>query len=197
MLSNLMKALSGIVSIYTLLIVARIVLAWFQGPYGRNVSTGLLARVTDPFLNYFRRFHFLMMGNLDFSPVAALIVLSVAGNIFNSVAAFGRVTLGLVLALVVSAVWSAAAFFLFLFIVLIAIRAFGILARLNSASPFWRTLDMILHPVLFPITDKLMGGRGVTYLKGLLVGGAALFAVRVFGGFLAGRLVTMLQKMPF
>ena len=197
MLSSIMKMLSAILSIYTLIIIVRIMMSWFHGPGGGDRTLGFLSRITDPYLDYFRRFPFLRIGNLDFSPVAALIVLSVAGNILNSVAAFGRVTLGLVLALIVAALWSAAAFFLGLFLVLIVIRALGLILRINSASPFWRTLDMMLNPVLFPITDKVLGGRRGSYMSGLFTGGAVLLAMRIFGGFVVHRLVILLQKLPF
>lgn len=198
MLNTVMKFLSGAVSVYTLLIIFRVIGSWLQGPYSRNLSTGPLARLTDPYLNWFRRFPFLMVGTLDFSPVAALIALSVAGNVFNSIAAFGRVSLGLALGLLVSAVWSAVSFFLLLYIILIALRAFGIVAQWNPASPLWRTLDMLLHPVISPIIDRIPGSRrGGTYLRHLLMIGAGLFALRFAGGLLMARLVAMLHKMPF
>lgn len=197
MLSSLMKILSAMVSLYTLVIIARIVMTWFHNPYGHGKIMEAAVRITDPYLNYFRRFSFLQIGTIDFSPVAALIVLSVAGNIFNSLAAFGRVTLGLVLALFLSAVWSAVAFFLGLFLILIVLRAFGIVTRIAPASPFWRTLDSILNPVLHPIISRLLGGRNTTYLRSLLIGGAAMLGARIFGDFLVHHTVLILQKLPF
>lgn len=197
MLSSVMKFLSTLVSLYTLVIIVRIIMTWFHGPHGAGRPMEFLARITDPYLNYFRGFPFLRIGNFDFSPVAALIVLSVGGNILNSIAAFGKVTLGLVLALFLSAIWSAAAFFLTLFLILIVIRAVGIIVGINSASPFWRTLDMLLNPVLLPISRLILGGRHTTYLNGLFIGAAVLLGLRIIGGFAVHRLVLLLQGLPF
>lgn len=198
MLNSIMKLLSGLVSIYTLLIIIRIMSSWMQGPGGRNLSIGPLARITDPYLNWFRRFPFLMVGNLDFSPVAALIALSVAGNVFNAIAAFGRVSLGLILSLLASALWSALAFILLLYIILIALRALGIIFQLNPGSALWRTFDMLIHPVYSFITEKLLGSsRGGTYLRNLIFAGLVLFLLRLSGSFLAIRLAILLRKMPF
>jgi YggT family protein len=197
MLVQIVKFLSTILSLYTLLIIIRIIMTWFHGPFGAGKPMAYLAGITDPYLNYFRRFGIFQIGQFDFSPVAALIFLSVVGNILNSVAAFGRVTLGIILALFLGTVWSAAAFFLVLFLILIVVRAVGIIAGINSASPFWRTMDTMVKPILTPLTDLLLGGKTTTYLNGLLIGAAALLLARIAGGFIVRELILLLQKLPF
>jgi hypothetical protein len=84
-----------------------------------------------------------------------------------------------------------------LFIILIGIRAVGIIARINSASPFWRTLDMMVTPILKPLTGFILGGRTTTYLNGLLIGAGALLGTRILGGFIVRELIFLLQKIPF
>lgn len=78
---------STLIYIYILLILAHIISQMFFGfggrvPYSRPVNAVLefLGQVCEPFLRIFRRF-IPMIGPLDLSPLAAIIVLQVVGNI--------------------------------------------------------------------------------------------------------------------
>jgi YggT family protein len=197
MFSFVMTACSTFISVYTLLIIIHIMLSWFAGTYGQGKIAYILARITGPYLEFFRRFRFLRVGLFDFSPVLALITLYVAGNVFLSLAAFRQITFGFVLALFISRLWAAAAFFLVMYIFLAALRLVGLLARLSSASPFWRYVDMILNPVLRPFARLVFRGRNVPYMSGLVAGGLLLLAVRFLGAILIERLVILAQKIPF
>ena len=159
MLSAIFKLSSTLLLLYTLAIVIRIILTWFQGPSSLGKPYQYLTMITDPYLDYFKRFEFLKIGQFDFSPVIAIILLSMASNVLGSLALFGKITLGIVLALLVSMIWSAIAFFLVLFFVLTLIRLVSLLASVNYSSPFWRTLDVILNPILLPISKFLTGGE--------------------------------------
>jgi YggT family protein len=197
MFSFVMTACSTFISVYTLLIIIHIMLGWFTGPYARSRPAYILARLAGPYLGFFRRFRFLHLGPFDFSPVVALIVLYVAGDVFLSLAAFRQITFGLAFALLVARLWAAAAFFLAMFIFLVVLRFAGLLARLSSASPFWRYVDMILSPVLRPLTRLVFRGRNVPYMSGLIAGGVLLLAARLLGAILIERLVILAQKIPF
>ena len=79
--------LSTLISIYILLILAHIVAQMFFGfggrvPYSRPLNAVLefLGQVCEPFLRIFRRF-IPMVGPLDLSPLAAIIVLQFGGRI--------------------------------------------------------------------------------------------------------------------
>jgi YggT family protein len=193
-----MKFCSVLVSIYALCIILRIMMSWFQGFYNRySRITSFFERITGPYLAFFRGFRIFRLGPFDFSPVLALIVLSAAGNIFLSLAAFRQITFGLVLALLLSNIWSAVAFFLGLYVLLTGLRIIGLLLGINSASPFWRYIDMILNPVLFPLVRRILRGRTLSYLNSLLIGGGILLAVRIFGAMAAAALILQLQKIPF
>ncbi|MDR1932696.1 MAG: YggT family protein [Spirochaetales bacterium] len=197
MFNTLMQFCSALISIYTILIIVRIMMSWFTGPASHGRAARFLMQLTDPYLSFFRGFRFFRFGLFDFSPVLALIVLSVAGNVFLSLAAFQQVTLGLVLALLIARIWSALAFFLGMFIILIVLRLIGILTRFNAASPFWRYIDMILNPVLAPLTRLFFRGRRIPYMTGLIAGGLFLLFVRIFGEPAITQLVLFIQKIPF
>ena len=102
--SIIMRAFGTLISLYMILIMARIILTWFPTAlHGRSLN--VLSSITDPYLDIFRRIPILRSETLDFSPIAALALLSVAAQIFATAAAFGHVTVGLVLALVLHPVW--------------------------------------------------------------------------------------------
>lgn len=172
-------------------------MSWFAGAsaYGRVLR--FLTAITNPYLNFFRNIRVLHIGPFDFSPVLALIILSVAGNVFLSLAEFQQLTLGLVLGLLVLRLWAATAFFIALYIFLVALRIVGLLARLNSASPFWRYVDMVLNPVLLPLSRLVFRGRRVSYITALVSGCLLLLALRFGGAFLMELLVLQIQKIPF
>ena len=202
MFSSLMTACSLIITIYTLLIVARILSSWFAAPGWRSGAASqimrFLERITEPYLAFFRRFKLFRLGPFDFSPVVALIVLSVAGNIFTSLAEFQTVTVGLVLALFLSRIWAAAAFFLNMYIILIVLRLAAYFARANPAGPFWRYIDMILLPVLTPITRFVFRGRNIYSMPAShIAAGLFLIAVRILGSLLMDKLVMLVSRLPF
>ncbi|MCL1818684.1 MAG: YggT family protein, partial [Spirochaetaceae bacterium] len=183
-------------------IIARILASWFAGSGSQPSAAArilrLLERLTDPYLAFFRRCKVFRLGHLDFSPVVALIALSVAGNIFASLAAFQQITVGIVLSLFLARLWAAAAFFLNMLILLILLRLAAHFMRVNPAGPFWRYIDMILIPVLDPIARFLFRGRGVHYIPGgHIAGGLFLLAARLLGAFLVDRLVMLVQRLPF
>jgi YggT family protein len=83
---DLANYLAALVFVYTVLIVANVVLSWVRQfrpiPYNLTVRRviGFVEESTDPFLNLFRRF-IPRLGPLDVSPIVAIIVLSVVGGI--------------------------------------------------------------------------------------------------------------------
>lgn len=79
--------LSTLIYVYTLLIILHIVVQLLfsfgvKPPYSRALDAVLtfLRDVCEPYLRIFRRF-IPMFGSFDFSPIVAIIVLSVGGNL--------------------------------------------------------------------------------------------------------------------
>jgi YggT family protein len=82
--------LSTLIYVYTLLIILYIVIqllfsVGLRPPYSRitDVVLGFLRDVCEPFLRIFRRI-IPMVGAFDFSPIVAIIVLSLVGNLLVS-----------------------------------------------------------------------------------------------------------------
>ncbi len=85
--SEIAGYLSTLIYVYTLLIILHIVVQLLfsfgvKPPYSRASDAVLtfLRDVCEPYLRIFRRF-IPMFGSFDFSPIVAIIVLSVVGNL--------------------------------------------------------------------------------------------------------------------
>ena len=194
-MQTLMRFVSGALSVYMILIFIRVLLTWFQGVgYGR--AHEILASITDPYLYWFRRFPFLRAGNMDFSPLAGLMVLVILLNIANRIAYTGNISLGIILAIIVGSAWNAVGWILTFFFILALIRFVTLLLGVSMVSPFIQTLDIILAPVLRQITIHIFRGRSVTYQTGLALSGAVLLVTRLLGDLLFYEVQRFLAMLP-
>jgi YggT family protein len=159
--------LAGMISIYMILIFIRILLTWFSGAeFGAPMY--FLSRICDPYLNWWRRFRIFKNSPIDFSPLLALTFLSLARGIL-SFGAFGRITLGLVLAFIVSGLWTVLSWILFFFIAVLVLRLIAFLGNFNIYSPFWRLVDMVAQPVMYRICRILFPTRIISYLSRIII----------------------------
>ena len=84
--ANLADYVAALLLVYTVLIIANVVLSWVQQfrplPYSTPLRavTGFIEESTNPFLNVFRRF-IPRLGPLDISPIVAILVLSIVGGL--------------------------------------------------------------------------------------------------------------------
>jgi YggT family protein len=74
------SVVAGLVSVYTLLILAAVILSWARPPTGGLARLrGFVDSMTTPYLRLFRRV-VPPIGRLDFSPMVALITLQIVGG---------------------------------------------------------------------------------------------------------------------
>ncbi|MDR2738341.1 MAG: YggT family protein [Treponema sp.] len=195
-MAGIMNVLGGITSLYMILIFIRIMLTWFTGAsYGRAYY--LLSGVTDPYLNWFRRFSFLRVANLDLSPIAALAILSVVNNVFLTLGRYGRITLGIILSMLCSVLWSTASFILSFFIIVLVLRLIAYLANRDVYHGFWRIIDMVSQPILYRLNRLLFGRRLVRYMTGILSSIGVLLIFRVGLDFLVRMVLDFLVRLSF
>ena len=193
-MSQILRILSSLVSIYILIIFIRIILTWFSGmEYGGFQD--FLARITDPYLNWFRRFSALRIGFLDLSPIVALGVLSLVNRILSILASYGTITIGIILALVLQAVWGAISFFLGFLIIILILCLIAHLSRLGS-NPFWQIIESISRPVLFRINRFLFRDRIVNFTTGLIVSIAILVLASLILSILVLIVSGLLARLP-
>ena len=79
--------LSALITVYTLIIFASIIVSWVfsfgvRVPYSRplNAVLDFLRDVTEPYLRIFRRLP-LRVGPLDLSPIVAILALQIVGRL--------------------------------------------------------------------------------------------------------------------
>jgi len=183
-----MGIVTTLVGIYSLLIIIRIMLTWFSNtPDSRPVL--ILSGITDPYLDWWRRKLNLHAGALDLSPIIAMAALSVVQTICSTIASQGRISLGIILALCLSALWSAAAFILGFCVIVLVLRFIGYMCNSDMYATFWRIINSISQPLQYRINRIIFGRRIVRFTTGLIVSILALSAVWVIGGFIV-RLIT-------
>ena len=192
---QLLRFLSFIVNIYMLIIFIRIILTWFTWINGGGFLQ-FLAAITDPYLYWFRRFTFLKIGFLDLSPVAALGVLSLVNRILTTITYYGTITAGIILALVLQAVWAAVSFFLGFIIIILALRLIAYLFRLNVSGAFWQIIDTISRPILYKINRIIFKDRIVNYMTSLIISISSLLLIYLGLRILVLIVTGMLVKLP-
>jgi len=192
---TLMSILSTLVNVYMLIVVIRIMLTWFSW-MGRGGFFEILCRITDPYLNWFRRFTFLRVGFLDLSPIAALGVLSLVSRIFSTLAYYGSITVGIILAMTLQVLWGAVSFFLGFLIIVLVLRLIAHFSRQDLNKPFWRIVATISQPVLLKIQQILFKNRIVNFRNGIIISIAVLGLLYVALRILVSFLSAVLLKLP-
>ena len=194
-MAQMVGFLSTLVTVYTMIVFFRIILTWFSWMRGGPMQV-FLARITDPYLNLFRRFRIFRVGVLDFSPIAGVAVLSLVNGVLSAVARQQTVSLGIILAMIVQMVWSVISFLLGFMIIVFALRLAAYLGRFNMYNRFWRIVDMIYQPVSYRINRLLLKNRIMSFTSSCLLSIACLGLVFLGLRFLAVLLANVLIRLP-
>jgi YggT family protein len=158
------------------IIFFRIILTWFTG-IGQSRVQEILESITDPYLNWFRRFTFLKAGFLDLSPIAALGVLSLVSRILTILVVYREITIGIILALALQAVWGAVSFILGFLIIVLILCLVAHLSRQNTQSAFWSVIDTISRPILLRVNRFFLRNRIINFKASLLISIATLLLI--------------------
>ncbi|MDC7127343.1 MAG: YggT family protein [Spirochaetales bacterium] len=191
------RVISAILSVYMILLMIRVMLTWFRGPQNGQFFYYLSA-VTDPYLNWFRRFSKLRTGMLDFSPILAFVLLGFIINILTSISTYGRITVGVVLALLINGIWSIISFIIIMFVILAVMRLLsatlfreGILARMSPG------LDSVIEPIISWVRRTIFRNRFTPYTTQLWVSIALLIVLNILLRILFAYLTKLVVNLPF
>lgn len=191
----IVNLLAALISIYSILIILRIILSWFGGMVqGRFVE--YLVYLTDPYLNWWRRTLNLRIGVIDFSAIAGIAALSIAQNILFTIARFEKITLGNILAIVLMSAWSIVSFIIGFFIIVIILRLIAYLTNRDIYSPFWQIIDSVSKPVLYRINRIVFGNSINNYMTGIIIAVIILIVLRIAGAILIPVIAGMLAGLP-
>jgi YggT family protein len=206
-LGVVLNIIGSLLGLYMILIFIRVIVSWFSqgargsyprfGGYQRETSYGkpyeILCALCDPYLSWFRRFRIFRLGALDFSPVAALAFLSVLNTLVATLARFGRISLGIILAVLLGVVWSAVSFFIGFAVILLVLRFIAYMV--NGSSFFWSTVERLSEPIVHRVSRIIFRSRIVHYLTSLITSAALLVglwvALRVLVGIASGLLLRL------
>jgi len=187
-LQTVLQVASALIFIYTLLLALRIVLTWFRGAnFGKPWD--YLCRITDPYLNIFRRIRFLRMGMFDFTPLAGILVLVILQGIVNQLS-YRTISLSNVLGIILLSVWRSGVWIVIFFIILAAVRALGYFIAGDQASPLWKTMDIMLDPLTGAVSRMLR--RDLEFIQALLITLAGLIVTAVVGSLIISKVTGLL-----
>lgn len=192
----LFRIISAALTIYMILLLIRVLMTWFRGvSLGR--ASEILASLTDPYLNYFRRFRFLRLGSIDFSPVMGFVVLGFFLDIFNHLARYGSISLGIILAIITGSLWNIVSFLLVFLIILTIIRLLSFMSPAMAAAG----INQFIEPIVSPLTDwfrrRILRNRFMPIKRqvGFLL--LLLFVAFIGGRIVINILIALFLKIPF
>ena len=81
----LITTLATFVSLYSYLLITRVLLTWFPTIEWSNQPFAALSQISDPYLNLFRSI-IPPLGGMDFSPILAFLALNIVSGILDSLA---------------------------------------------------------------------------------------------------------------
>ncbi|QEN06094.1 YggT family protein [Thiospirochaeta perfilievii] len=185
MISTIFAFISITLTIYSLLIFIRIIFSWFDlrnsgNGIPQNKITNFLYSITDPYLNWFRRFKFLQIGMMDFSAMLAIFVLYFISNITSRIALTGTISLIYLIKLILVSVWSLVSSLVTIFIIILAIRV--IFLQLNKYSLIFQTMDGYLEPLVRRFKGSIIK-KFTSYKFNLLFFIVSIFIIRYVLGF--------------
>ncbi|MFA6938550.1 MAG: YggT family protein [Treponema sp.] len=195
--STIFRVLSALVSIYTLLCFIRIILTWIPGLSYTKFGQ-FLAKVCDPYLNLFRKIRWLIIGSFDFSPAVGLCILGAVSTLFANFSHTGKFSLGSVLSMVLSLVWSIFSSLIVFFIILLLIRWIMILvSKKNYSGPIFDQIDRSISPFVYKIASTFNKSQNMSYKTALILSAVILVLILIASSLIINFLASLLASLPF
>lgn len=197
MTATILSVLSAVVTIYTLICFLSIILSWFPGAkftsFGRFIS-----KISDPYMNFFSKWGWLRIGNIDFSPLISIGLLSVLSSILAGIQGTGRIYFGGILATIVLMLWNIISSLLTIFLILVFVRWIVLLINKGQTSfdSGWNQIDMIINKISYKVAGTFTK-KSISYQKSLLITWITLLVISVAGRFLISILVNLCNQLPF
>ncbi|MBJ2356673.1 YggT family protein [Sphaerochaeta sp. S2] len=193
-LMSIASIVASLLSFYSLLIWLRIILTWIRvpGQTQENPLAYYIGKVVDPYLSWFRGISSLRRSHIDLTPLVALAVLSVVQSMLRFYGAYGTITIGMVVALIIQTLWSYLLSPVFWFlIILLGFRLFFCYKRSAKTISYITMLDSLIGGVLnwvqrlfYPkrtINDRQLVTTALVFFIVLNI--AASFAIRFLVNF--------------
>ncbi|MBO7429707.1 MAG: YggT family protein [Spirochaetia bacterium] len=191
---KLLEVLAFIFSLYTMLIVVDIILKWiYTGPKGRG--TRMISQLTDPFLNFIRRFRISHIGYIDISPLLAVLILSIINQILGRIRELGSITLGAVSAIIISSIWNVIMTLLFAVLVVAVVRYLFLMFTTNKMNSFANACDAFFIPLSSRIASIFIKNASSSYQLNLIISIIVVAVILTLGSFGITSLTNLLMGM--
>ncbi|BCR21178.1 hypothetical protein BmIO_00581 [Borrelia miyamotoi] len=168
----IIETLMIFLNIYRILILIRIFLSWLVSS---GISTSMFFRfiynLTEPFLSLFRKIRFLRLGMYDFSPIAALITLTIVEEMLS----YGDYKLSTFIILFIVEVWGIFRSIFVTVIFFFILRLIFLFLHLFDGTDFIRSVDSFLIPLSFKIKN-MVTDKHMSYALNLIIAGALLMS---------------------
>lgn len=193
----ILSFLSAVVAIYSILCLISIFMTWIPGlkftKFGKFISS-----ITDPYLNFFSKYGWLRFGNIDFSPIISIGILSLLSSILSGITKTGRIYFGGILATILSMIWSIASSLLGILFLLILIRWIVLLRNKGQVdyNSGWYQVDQMLQKFVYKIGNTFVKNN-LTYTKALLISWITILVSLFLGRFLISVLSALCYALPF
>ncbi|WP_027727959.1 YggT family protein [Treponema sp. C6A8] len=197
MISAILGILSAAVTIYTMLCFLNIIISWFPGAkftgFGKAISA-----LTDPYMNFFSRSGWLTFGNIDFSPILSIGILTVISSILGGITSTGRLYVGGILAIVIKMLWNTSSSILSILYILLFVRWIVLLIS-HGYTPYnsgWNNVDQFLQRLAFRVAGTFVKAN-LSYQKALLITILIFTVILGFGTFFIAKLEFLCYQLPF
>ena len=197
MIQTILSILAAVLSLYTLLCFIYILMSWFPG--ARFTKFGhFMTAVCEPYMGLFRKMSFLRIGNIDFSPIVSLGLLSLASAILAGIQHTGRIFLGGIIGTIINSLWGIASSIAGIFTLLIFIRWIFLLINKGRTSydSGWNQIDMLPNKITYKVAGTFTKSS-MSYQRSLLISWIAMLIILIAGHFLITILATLCYNMPF
>jgi YggT family protein len=174
-----MLIVSGLIGLYMLLIIIRLLLTWFRSPHTETAGA-FLHKIVGPYLNLIRRLFPIRIQFIDLSPVIALAIAGILFSITGTLAWRGMITWGILAGTIIGYLWYIAAFILDVLTALCLIRLVSLFIGSLREHPFLESLDDYLYRVITPVT-RFFNRKQIRFQTALVLSALFFLAIRISG----------------
>jgi len=197
MISTILSILAAALTIYTILCFIYIVMSWFPGL--RFTAFGkFITNACEPYMNLFSKKGWLRFGNIDFSPIISIGLLSLASSILGGIQSSGRIYIGGIIATIISMIWSIVSSLLTILLLLVFVRWIVLIINKNQTSfdSGWNQVDNIINKFSYKIA-RTFTKNSFNYRTSLLISWITIGVVLFAGSILIRILCNLCYQLPF
>ena len=197
MIQTILATLTVLIFIYTLLCLFYILMSWIPGIKFTKLGH-IITRICAPYMNLFTRLSFLRVGNIDFSPIIALGILSLASTILGGIVSTGFISLSNILFNIIKSIWEILSSILFLFTLLTLIRWIVLIINKGRTSydSGWNQVDIVLNKISYKVASTFYK-KTMSYQTSLLITWISFAVFQIVGKLLVIQLLALIQRIPF